>query len=178
MASEFFKPNTSRFVAAHEMPKLPIGASAPLFKLPDGSGSLFSLAEHLGKGAIVVFFYPRDFTPGCTMEVCAFRDRKEELLAAGATCVVGISSDTVKSHLDFGTKYKANYPLLSDEGGVVRSQFGVERGLLGFVDGRATYVLDSAGVIRHKYANVLTADAHVREALAGLALLATGAAKK
>lgn len=154
------------------MSELKVGDRAPSFTLQDQHGRPISLDAVLGKGAVVIFFYPKDGTPGCTTEVCSFRDSSAELAAAGAQ-VFGISSDSVESHRKFAEKHQLAYSLLADVGGKVRDAFGVPRGLLGLLDGRVTYVLDSGGVVRHKFEAMLRAGKHVDEALGTVRRLAT-----
>ena len=154
------------------MPELKVGDRAPSFTLLDQHGNAVALDAVLGKGAVVIFFYPKDGTPGCTTEVCSFRDSSAELAAAGAQ-VFGISSDSVESHLGFAQKHKLAYSLLADVGGKVRDAFGVPRGLLGLLDGRVTYVLDSEGIVRHRFEAMLRAGKHVDEALATVRRLAS-----
>ena len=96
---------------AHEME----GRKAPPFELPDGSGKTLSLKELLGRGSLVLYFYPKDMTPGCTTEACDFRDITPRLKTAGAL-VVGISADSPESHSKFTDKHELNFPLLSDSG--------------------------------------------------------------
>lgn len=146
------------------MGEINIGDKVPSFSLPDQSGKTFELDSALGKGPVVLFFYPKDETPGCTAEVCSFRDTSAEFAAAGAS-VFGISSDSVESHAKFVAKHSLPYPLLADEGGRVRKLFGVPKAMFGLLDGRVTYVLDSAGVVRHRFSGVLRATKHVDEAL-------------
>src|SRR3984957_10682799 len=100
------------------------GAKAPLFELPDASGAKVSLKDLIGKKNVVLYFYPKDMTPGCTTEACSFRDNIAELRALGAQ-VVGISSDTSASHQKFIDKYTLNFPLLSDIGNTVTKAYGV-----------------------------------------------------
>jgi peroxiredoxin Q/BCP len=137
----------------------------PLFELPDQDGVVVRFADLLGKGPIVLFFYPRDETPVCTAEACSFRDAYAELSSAGAV-VFGISSDSVASHKRFADKHRLPYRLLADVGGAVRARLGVPRGLLGLSEGRVTYVIDKAGVVRHVHHAHLQAQAHVDAALA------------
>lgn len=141
-----------------------LGDKAPDFELPDQHGARFHLADALGRGAVVVFFYPKDETPVCTAEACSFRDAHEDFVAAGAT-VVGISSDDVASHKRFSARHRLTYPILADTDGQVRRLFGVPRGMFGLSDGRVTYVLDAEGVVRHRFAATLKAAEHMREAL-------------
>jgi peroxiredoxin Q/BCP len=148
------------------------GQKAPDFTLPDQDGAPFTLSAQLGQGPVVVFFYPKDETPVCTKEACAFRDAYTDLVAAGAT-VVGISSDDSASHKRFAEKHRLTYRLLADVGGSVRGAFGVPKRFLGLSDGRVTYVLDKDGVIRHRTDSALNADKHVDEAVAVVKRLAS-----
>jgi peroxiredoxin Q/BCP len=142
---------------------LRVGDRVPDFTVPDQEGRAVSLDELLSSGCLVLYFYPKDDTPGCTVEACSFRDQHDELLEAGA-CVVGVSSDDVDSHRRFATKYGIPFRLLSDKGGKLRRRFGVPR-TLGLIDGRVTYVIDSHGVIRHIFNSQLRMRQHVEEAL-------------
>lgn len=142
-----------------------VGDRFPDFTLPDQSGKPFALSETLGKGAVVLFFYPKDGTAGCTQEVCSFRDASDDFRAAGAT-VAGISSDNATSHERFAAQHGLGYPLLSDVGGALRKKVGVPRAMLGLVEGRVTYVLDSTGTVRHCFESMVGATKHVVEALA------------
>ena len=146
------------------MAEIKVGERAPSFELPDQDGNVFKLDDALGKGAVVIFFYPKDDTPGCTTEACSFRDASKELAEAGAA-VFGISSDSVASHKAFAAKHQLPYRLLADEGGKVRELFGVPRGMFGLLDGRVTYVLDDKGVVRHRFEAMLRASKHVDEAI-------------
>ena len=108
------------------------GQRIPTFELPDQHGTIVRSADLLGEGACVIFFYPRDDSPGCTVEACSFRDANDDFAAAGAR-LVGISSDGVESHRKFADNHALKYTLLSDAGGRVRAQFGVKKQLLGLV---------------------------------------------
>jgi peroxiredoxin Q/BCP len=141
-----------------------VGDKIPAFELPDHAGRRVRVVDLLGRGPLVFFFYPRDETPGCTKEVCGFRDAHAELMAAGAQ-VFGISSDPIESHRQFVEKFQLPYPLLADVGGQVRHLFGVPRSLLGFADGRVTYVTDAAGIVVRRYVGMFQATRHVEEAL-------------
>jgi peroxiredoxin Q/BCP len=140
-----------------------VGDKAPDFSLSSGDGAKVSLSEFLGKKAVVVFFYPKDGTPGCTAEACGFRDSHEAFAESGAE-VIGISSDSVDSHVAFAGKHKLPMTLLSDPGGAVRKRYGV-RSTLGLLDGRMTFVIDKQGVVRHVFRSQLRATKHVSEAL-------------
>jgi thioredoxin-dependent peroxiredoxin len=125
-----------------------------------------SLKDFLGKRPVVLFFYPKDGTPGCTKEVCAFRDEHEEFGKLDAE-VIGVSSDSVDSHGRFAAKHDLPFALLSDEGGKVRKMYGVPS-TLGLFPGRVTFVLDKEGVVRHVFSSQLGVDKHVEEALEAL----------
>jgi peroxiredoxin Q/BCP len=152
---------------------LKVGDRAPDFALSAGNGARFSLAEALARGAVVLFFYPKDDTPGCTVEACSFRDRYEAFSAAGAQ-VVGVSSDSLASHDSFAQKHRLPMTLLSDPDGRVRALYQV-RPTLGLFPGRATFVIDAGGVIRHVFVSQLRVGAHVEEALATVKALAAQA---
>jgi peroxiredoxin Q/BCP len=139
------------------------GDRAPDFTLEDQDGRPVSLADFRGRRAVVVYFYPKDDTPGCTKESCAFRDQYEAFLDAGAE-VIGISSDSVASHEAFAAKHRLPFRLLADVGGTVRAAFGVPR-TAGLLPGRVTYVIDRDGVIRHAFNSQLAAARHVDEAI-------------
>lgn len=143
--------------------RLNVGDEVPAFTLLDQTGKAVSLRELLATGCLVLYFYPKDDTPGCTAEACAFRDVHQELSDAGV-CVAGVSSDDVESHRRFAEKYRLSFPLLSDRGGELRRRFGVPK-TLGLIDGRVTYVIDSRGIIRHVFDSQLRARKHVEEAV-------------
>ena len=142
-----------------------VGAKAPDFTLPSQSGETVRLNDFLGK-PVVLFFYPKDDTPGCTKEVCAFRDNFEEFGNLDAE-VVGISSDLVESHRAFAEKHGLPFALLSDEEGKVRNLYGVPN-TLGLFPGRVTYVIDEQGVVRHIFTSQLGVERHVQEAIESL----------
>ncbi|HET7271163.1 MAG TPA: peroxiredoxin [Rubrobacter sp.] len=142
------------------------GSVAPEFTLPSQSGTMVSLGDFLGKKPVVLFFYPKDDTPGCTREVCAFRDDYEQFGRLDAE-VIGISSDSVASHRNFAEIHELPFTLLSDEGGKVRQLYGVPN-TFGLFPGRVTYVIDRDGVVRHVFSSQLAAARHVEEALGAL----------
>lgn len=139
------------------------GDRAPTFELAAQDGTVVKLSELLEKGPVVVFFYPRDETPGCTAEACSFRDSYDMFQTAGAS-VVGISSDSTASHRRFADKHGFPFHLLSDQGEKVRSAFGVPK-TLGLLSGRSTYVIDKGGVVRHAFHSQLFATKHAEEAI-------------
>ena len=142
------------------------GQPAPDFELPDQNGNPVRLSQFKGHSAVVIFFYPKDDTTGCTREACGFRDHFDQFRSAGAT-ILGISSDGSASHSQFAAKFKLPYSLLSDKGGIVRRLYGV-RSTFGIIPGRATWVVDRAGIIRHTFTNQFQPERHVEEALAAL----------
>jgi peroxiredoxin Q/BCP len=146
--------------------KVGVGDLAPDFTLPDQRGNLVRLGDLTQQKNVVLYFYPKDATPGCTAEARAFRDAYEAFTAAD-TDVIGVSSDSVKSHGRFAARQRLPFLLLSDRDGQVRALYGVER-TLGILPGRVTYVIGRGGVVRHVYASQLLATRHSREALKAL----------
>lgn len=140
-----------------------IGDVAPDFTLPDQSGTPVRLRDRLARGPVVLYFYPKDESPGCTIEARAFRDSYDAFTEAGAA-VIGVSPDSVASHRRFAARQALPFTLLSDRDGTVRELYGVEK-TLGIVPGRVTYVIDEAGVVRHIYASQLRIARHSSEAL-------------
>jgi len=142
---------------------LEVGQKAPDFALPDQNGQVVRLSDFAGKKSVVVYFYPKDDTPGCTAESCSFRDQYTEFTDVGAE-VIGISGDSEASHKAFAAKYNLPFSLLSDRGGEVRKAYKVPA-TLGFVPGRVTFVIDKEGVVRHAFNSQMNAAKHVDEAL-------------
>jgi len=147
------------------------GSVAPDFTLPSQSGEMVSLGDFLGRRPVVLFFYPKDDTLGCTKEVCAFRDSFEEFGRLDAE-VLGISSDSVESHEKFAEKHKLPFTLLSDQGGKVRRLYGVPNSF-GLFPGRVTYVIDGEGIVRHVFSSQIGVEQHVEEALKTLEAIST-----
>jgi peroxiredoxin Q/BCP len=139
------------------------GDFIPEFSLSDQDGNEVSISKYLGNKSLVLYFYPRDNTLGCTMESCSFRDEYEKFTEAGAE-VIGISSDTIDSHKEFQNKHHLPFTLLSDLGGKVRNLFGVPSAF-GFIPGRVTYVVDKNGKIMHVFNSQIQPQKHVQEAL-------------
>jgi len=144
-------------------PSVRVGDKAPDFELSDASGKRVRLSDMLGKKVVVLFFYPKDGSPICTAEACAFRDAYHVFVEAGAE-VVGISSDAAESHRRFADRHALPFVLLSDEDGKVRKLYGVSK-TMGLMPGRATYVIDEAGIVRHTFTSQWAAKKHVNEAL-------------
>lgn len=149
--------------------KVSVGDLAPDFTLPDQSGTPVRLGDLVGQKTVVLYFYPKDETPGCTIEARAFRDSYDQFSAQDAE-VVGVSADSVRSHRRFAQRHNLPFLLLSDADGAVRRLYGVEK-TLGLLPGRVTYVIDRTGVVRHVYSSQLRATRHPREALMVLSAL-------
>ena len=147
------------------MALLEVGDRAPAFATKDQDGKAVKLSDYKGQ-KVVLYFYPKDDTPGCTKEACSFRDQYEDFTAAGAE-VIGVSSDSGDSHRKFAEKYKLPFTLLSDRDGQVRKRYGVPA-TLGLLPGRVTFVIDKDGVVRHVFNSQLQATRHVQESLVAL----------
>ncbi|HKJ48772.1 MAG TPA: peroxiredoxin [Christiangramia sp.] len=139
------------------------GDNVPDLELNDQNGDKFKFEDLKGEKAFVVYFYPKDFTPGCTKEACSFRDSYEEFKDLGAE-VIGISADSAKSHAKFAKRYNLPYIFLSDVNKKARDAFGVKPNLLGLLPGRETFVFDKEGKLLHKF-NSMNANRHMPEAL-------------
>jgi peroxiredoxin Q/BCP len=138
----------------------------PVFSLKDQNGKWFRSRDHIGNQPLVVFFYPKDFTPGCTAEACSFRDSYEEFTEAGAL-VIGISSDSEASHLRFVKRYRLPFVLLSDPRKEARRKFRVANRMLNLLPGRETFVIDRNGIVVMAFEG-LQASGHVSRALKAL----------
>jgi peroxiredoxin Q/BCP len=145
-----------------------VGDKAPDFTLPNQSGQMVSLKDFLGKKSVVLFFYPKDFSRGCTNEVCAFRDSYEVFKDAGAE-VIGVSAQSMSSHERFIFTFKLPFMLLSDEDGKLRKLYGVPS-TLGVLPGRVTYVIDKEGIVRHIFNSQFNPEKHIEEALKALGI--------
>lgn len=141
---------------------LRVGDKAPDFTLPDQTGEQVTLSDRLGEKVVVLYFYPKDNTRGCTAEACSFRDSYESFTDAGAE-VIGVSSDSVESHEKFAGRHELPFTLLADRDRAVRRQYGATT--LGVVPGRITFVIDQEGVIRHAFSSMTNIGAHVDDAL-------------
>jgi peroxiredoxin Q/BCP len=139
------------------------GDKAPDFMLPSQAGEQVRLSDQLGQRTVVLYFYPKDETSGCTREACAFRDNYEVFTEAGAE-VIGVSSDSVDRHAAFATHHSLPFTLVSDADGVARKAFGVPS-VLGMLPGRVTYVIDRTGTVRHVFNSMTNIGGHVSEAL-------------
>ncbi len=140
-----------------------VGDKVPDLELEDQNGKMFKFSDLIGKKAFVVYFYPKDFTPGCTKEACSFRDSYEDFKELGAE-VIGISGDSTESHSKFVKRYSLPYIFLSDDKKRARDAFNVKSSLLGLIPGRETFIFDKQGKLLHKF-NSMNANKHMPEAL-------------
>ncbi|MFV8339733.1 peroxiredoxin [Flavobacterium sp. LB3P21] len=143
--------------------ELKVGDTIPNFTAKDTNGSDFDIATIVGHKPLVIYFYPKDNTPGCTAQACSFRDHYEDFKDLGAE-VIGISSDSVGSHQKFARQFKLPFILLSDSDKKIRKLFGVPTGMFGLIPGRVTYVTDKNGVIQMIFDSML-ATKHIPKAL-------------
>lgn len=143
-----------------------IGDPLPEFILKDQDGNDFNSTEKIGNQPLVLFFYPKDFTPGCTREVCDFRDQYEDFTDLGAM-VVGVSSDSTKMHARFASRFRLPFTLLSDPKSKVGRIFGIKNSFLNLLPGRETFVFDKEGKLAHHYRNSMAND-HMKQALSAL----------
>jgi len=156
-----------RMAQANEMPK--VGQNAPDFSLPDQDGKQHKLTDYSGKW-LVLYFYPKDDTPGCTQQACSFRDDLHQLTALGAV-VAGVSVDDSSSHAAFAKKYKLPFPLLADKNGEVANRYGALLNLGLFkVARRYTFLINPQGKISKVYTKVETSR-HSKEIIDDLKLL-------
>jgi peroxiredoxin Q/BCP len=144
--------------------KIGAGDVAPDFELLSQKGEKVRLSAFRGSKPVVLFFYPRANSAGCTAEVCAFRDSYEVFTDAGAE-VIGISSDAVSAQEHFAGKHSLPFLLVSDEGGQVREAYGVPNSMGKLLPGRATYVIDKEGVVRHVFNSQMNINGHVKTAV-------------
>jgi peroxiredoxin Q/BCP len=149
-------------IAFGEFLTVKVGDKAPDFTLPSQLGDNVTLSEFLGKKNVVLYFYPKDETPGCTKEACTFRDNYEQLTSLGAE-VLGVSGQSVESHKSFATHYGLPFILLSDHDNKVRELYGVPS-TMGILPGRVKYIIDKKGVVRHIFNSQSQAQRHVEEA--------------
>ncbi len=149
--------------------KVKEGDKAPDFTLESQDGRVVSLHDYVGSRNVVLYFYPKDFTMGCTAEARTFSENYDKVNEMNAE-VIGISSDSSESHSSFASECDVKFPLLSDEGGKVRRLYGVHS-LLGLVPGRVTFVIDKRGVVRHVFSSQINPRRHVSEALGVLKAL-------
>jgi peroxiredoxin Q/BCP len=149
------------------MEKVETGSRIPDFTLPDQNGKMVDIKSFKGKKNLVIYFYPKDDSPGCTKEACSFRDQFEVFKTYNAE-IIGISGDGIESHKKFAEKHRLSYILLSDKGNKIRTLFGVPTNLFGLLPGRVTYVVNKEGVVIHTFDSQLQTGKHIEEAIAAL----------
>ena len=154
----------STFSQNNHATEIKIGSTIPSFTLLDQNGQTFDIQSVLGKKNLVIYFYPKDDTPGCTKEACSFRDQFEVFTDADAV-IIGISGQSVESHKKFAEKHRLRFTLLSDEGNTIRKLFGVPTNFLGLLPGRVTYVADKTGKVIYIFNSQMQSSKHVEEAL-------------
>jgi peroxiredoxin Q/BCP len=143
--------------------KVIVGDKAPDFTLSSNTGENVALSQFLGKKNVVLFFYPKDESRGCTKEACAFRDSYEVFKDLGAE-VLGINSGDSESHQEFVNKYMLPFMLLVDKDDKARQLYGVPS-TLGIIPGRATYIIDKKGIVRHIFSSQFQPEKHIEEAI-------------
>lgn len=143
---------------------LQIGDNCPSFKLANQFGELIDSTSLIGSKTLVIYFYPKDDTPGCTKEACSFRDSYEEFKDLGCE-VIGVSSDSIANHRKFAEKYGLSFNLLADTEKELRKAFGVPGNLFGLIPGRVTYIIDLQGKIRGVYNSQTDPLGHIEQAL-------------
>lgn len=141
---------------------LKVGDTLPNFTAKDSNGNIFNSQDFIGKQPLVIYFYPKDDTPGCTVQACSFRDHYQEFKDLGAE-VIGISSDSVQSHVRFKSRFSLPFILLSDNDRKLRKLFGVANNFL-VLPGRETFVVDGNGTILMVF-NSMSAKIHITKAL-------------
>lgn len=145
------------------------GDRAPDFTLESQDGRVVSLHDYAGSKNVVLYFYPKDFTMGCTAEARSFSANYDAVNGMEAE-VIGISSDSTETHSNFASECDVKFPLLSDKGGKVREIYGV-RSSLGLLPGRVTFVIDKEGVVRRIFSSQINPKRHVSEAIQALKAL-------
>jgi peroxiredoxin Q/BCP len=145
------------------MKKIEVGDKLPIFSLYNQDGKRIDISNYIGK-PMVIYFYPKDDTPGCTKEACSFRDEYHHFTKSSVT-IFGVSGDSIASHKKFQSKYRLPFDLLSDKNNTVRNLFGVPADLFGLIPGRVKYVIDRAGIVRHIFDSQMNVNKHIEEAL-------------
>jgi len=153
----------SRTIKPLKMDTIGIGSRLPSFSLQDQNGQVFDINSVIGKMNLVIYFYPKDDSPVCTKEACSFRDQYDVFQNNNAK-IIGISGQSVESHLAFAEKNHLNFTLLSDEGNKIRKLFGVPSGILG-IPGRVTYIVNKNGKVVYVFNSQMNGEKHVQEAL-------------
>jgi|DewCreStandDraft_1066081.scaffolds.fasta_scaffold00308_25 peroxiredoxin Q/BCP len=143
---------------------LKVGDTAPDFEAPSVGGKYLRLRDYRGRRHVVLYFFPRDFTPGCTKEACSFRDHRAEVARLDGE-IIGVSLDPVERHEEFAKKYRLTFPLVSDADGHIAKKYGVAR-LGGWLPTkRVTFVIDKDGTIQEVIHSEFGIDVHIDRAL-------------
>ncbi len=154
----------SIFVFIMGMNGIKVGDKLPDFTLLDQDNKEVKMASVIGTGPLVIYFYPKDDTPGCTIEACSFRDQFAEFQNYGVQ-IFGISADSPESHRAFKKKYSLPFTLLSDPDREIQNLFGIKKNFLGMIDGRVTYIIDNSGIVVHLFESQIRPKKHITEAL-------------
>jgi len=149
------------FIKFGHAQQLKVGSKIPEFKLLDQNGKEFNSKDVVGRQKLVIYFYPKDETPGCTKEACYFRDQYDVFKQADAA-IIGISGQSVSSHKEFAENHQLPFTLLSDEDNKVRHLFGVQTSP---IPGRVTFVVDKTGTVVYVFDSLTQATKHVDEAM-------------
>jgi peroxiredoxin Q/BCP len=144
--------------------QIKVGDKVPDFSLPDKDNKMFHLQDYLGKKTLVIYFYPKDETKGCTTEACTFRDDYNSFVNSNSE-VIGISADSPANHKSFAAHHNLPFILLSDEKNEIRNLFGVPGSMFGLLPGRVTYVVDKNGIVKLVFNSQMHFDEHSKEAL-------------
>ena len=141
-----------------------IGDTCPSFSLQNQDGQTINIQDYFGNKNVVIYFYPKDNTAGCTKEACSFRDAMQDLNNLDCE-VVGISADSVASHKAFANQFRLTFNLLSDVGNSVRKSFKVPANLFGLIPGRVTYIVNKEGKVIHIINSQMNPDKHIKETI-------------
>jgi peroxiredoxin Q/BCP len=141
-----------------------IGDTCPSFSLQNQNGQTINIQEYIGSKNLIIYFYPKDHTPGCTKEACSFRDAMQDLNNLDCE-VFGVSADSVTSHKKFAEQFRLTFNLLSDIGNEVRKSFKVPANLFGLIPGRVTYVINKDGKVVHIINSQTNPDKHIKETI-------------
>jgi peroxiredoxin Q/BCP len=144
--------------------KIKTGDRFPEFTLPDHDNKPYSFPQDQKGSPLVLYFYPKDETPGCTKEACSFRDSHEQFMDEGVT-VIGVSNDSPEKHRRFRKAHRLPFRLLSDRGNKLRKTVGVPSDLLGLLPGRVTYIIDGDGLVKKIINSQMNTERHIRESL-------------
>ncbi len=140
------------------------GNNCPDFSLLNQEGEMIHIKDLIGTKNLVIYFYPKDNTWGCTKQACSFQENQQDFLDLDC-CVIGISSDSVLSHKTFADEHRLKFMLLSDMNDVVRNKFGVPTSFFGLIKGRVTYLIDKKGIVKGVYNSQINATKHIPKAL-------------